>query len=263
MSESEKKTEWRDIWQEIIETSRIVLRRKEKDLEGFKCLDAKYPDDKMLIFEKAITAECLNNEELAKKYYLEASDEKTGLPVKHWKERAKYFLDRINERGCNKTTYLNPNDELFQIQWNTYFNIHAFENLDDYLCYLSISSVSRIHSEPAMAIVVFRTCLELGLWSYYKENVEKINKEWKNQDLKKRKHRDIGLDDLLKELHEQKIIKNNEYEVFDIIRAEGNLANHPKNIKKAEKPFRYLDQDLIDILIAFNQTMQILNEHAN
>lgn len=261
MSESNKNTEWRDIWQEIIETSRIVLRNKNKDLDGFKSLDEKYPDDKMLLFEKGIAAECLSNEILAKKYYTEASDEINGLPVEHWKKRAKYFLERIDERGCNKTTYLNPNDGLFKIQWNTYFNIHAFEKLDDYLCYLAISSVSRIHSEPAMAIVIFRTCLEIGLWSYYKDYVEKINIEWRNQDFRNRKHKDIGLDELLKELHKQKLIKNNDYEVFDIIRLEGNLAIHPKSINKDEKPFRYKDQDLIDILLAFNQTMQILNEH--
>lgn len=258
MSE-EIKTEWRDIWQEIITISRIALR--EKKFDYLKELEAKYPKDKMLVFEEGIAAECLKDEALAKEYYSKAANKADGLPVKHWKERAEYFLKRINERGCNLTTDLNPLSGLYAIQWNTYYNIHSYCHLHEYLCYLAISSVSRIHSEPAMAIVIFRTCLEIGLWSYYPEDVNSINKEWKKED-KKRKNRDIGLDDLLKEMKSRKVIKSSEYEVFDHIRCEGNLAAHPKIIIPDKKPFHYREDELIEILIWFNQTMGFLNIQA-
>ena len=152
-------------------------------------------------------------------------------------------------------------DDLYKIQWNTYYNIHSYSYLHEYLCYLAISSVSRIHSEPAMAIVIFRTCLEIGLWSYYSESVNSINDEWKKED-KRRKNRDISLDDLLKEMLNRKIIKSTEYDFFDHIRFEGNLAAHPKIIKPNEKPFHYSDEDLADILIWFNKCMEILNARA-
>lgn len=262
MSESKKETEWRDIWQEIIETSRKVLRNKLEISEGFKALNEKYPADKMLVFEKGIAAECLTKKEIAIDFYTQAADDTNGLPVSHWKKRAKYFLDRIITRGCSVTTDLNPNDTLFEIQWNTYFNIHSFANIDEYLCYLAISSVSRSHSEPAMAAVIFRTCLEIGLWSYYESDVNKINQDWKRQNMKDRKYKDIGLDDLLRELKNRKVIKTTEYEVFDKIRYEGNLAAHPKIIIKNKKPFKYTDPEIVEILFAFNKTMQILNDQA-
>ena len=48
MSESKKETEWRDIWQEIIETSRKVLRNKLEISEGFKALNEKYPAEQSI-----------------------------------------------------------------------------------------------------------------------------------------------------------------------------------------------------------------------
>ena len=249
------KTEWRDIWQEIITVSRTALR--EKKFDYLKALEAKYPKDKMLAFEEGIAAECLKDEMLAKEYYSKAADIANGLPVKHWRERAEYFLKRINERGCNLTTDLNPLSGLYAIQWNTYYNIHSYCHLHEYLCYLAISSVSRIHSEPAMAIVIFRTCLEIGIWTYFKKDVELINNEYK---IKENTKLDIKLDDLLSKLKCK--MEKTEYEVYKHIKHEGNKAAHPKIISKDNKPFHYTDDELIDILIWFNQTLYFLDRKA-
>lgn len=86
--------------------------------------------------------------------------------------------------------------------------------------------------------------------------------KWKNQNIKDRKYKDIGLDDLLKELKNNKIIKTIEYEAFNIIRQKGNLAAHPKIIIKDKKPFKYSDSEIVEILYAFNNTMKILNNKA-
>ena len=260
MDES-KEPAWRDIWQEIIKATGEDLRNKDKELNTLQEIEKKYPNDKMILFEKAIAYEIIGDKDNAKKYYTEASDENTGLPVKHWRKRAKYFLDRIEKRGCSETTDLNPLESCEQNQWNVYFNIHSYYYLDSYIRYLAISSVSRLYSEPSMAIVIFRTCLEIGLWTYFENDCQKFNEIWQKKNKKTWR---IGLDDLLTNMHENGTLKkfNNEYTAYDKIRHEGNIAAHPGKINKNEKPFRYNNDDLFFVLDYFNQTLRFLNERA-
>ncbi len=258
-----ERIEWRDAWKKLIDASREMICKGEKDnTKPFDDLIS-LRDDKMLLFEKAIAFECLGNKEKASELYKAASDEKTGLPVKHWRKRAKYFLDRLS-RGGFLTSDLNTNMDSFNIQWDLYFNIHYYSYLDDYIRYLAISSVSRIGSEPAMAIVIFRTCLEIGLWTYFEKQANEINEDYKRKHYKRdEKPRDIGLNDLLDKMNNTPycLFKKNEYTVYDKIRIAGNKAAHPGTIKDAV-PFIYSPEELICIMDNFNQTMRYLNEHA-
>ncbi len=256
--------EWRDAWKLIIDASRKTIINKDSTCSTY--FDAlPFQDDKMILFEKAIAFESLGNKKSALEYYKKAADEKEGLPVEHWRKRASYFLDRIENRGGFQTTDLNLLQPLRNIQWDVYFNIHYYANIDEYIRYLAISSVSRIRSEPAMAIVIFRTCLEIGLWTYFPKEVKEINEDYKRKHYSKdRKPRDIGLNDLLDELNSKhyKLLKGNEYTAYDKIRTYGNEAAHPGSIK-AGKPFKYEDEELKPILDYFNQTMRFLNNHAS
>ncbi len=253
----EKEPVWRDIWQEIIEASKKDLEAQNNHLPELQKITEKYPDDKMILFEKGITYEALNDGTNAQKYYKEAASEESGLPVKHWRERAKYFLERIENNGGRCTLIadpcqLNTNNDLFPIQWDTYYNAHYYANLTNYIRYLAISSLSRINSEPSMAIVVFRTCLEIGLWTYFKKDADELNQAYKLKT--KRQYYDIPLNNLLDELNNKKKFKKGEYNAFHEIRKFGNEAAH--EFKK------YKDSELIKILDNFNKTLFFLNEHA-
>lgn len=255
--DEEKVPVWRDIWQEIIEASKKDLQAKDKSLPEFHEIEEKYPDDKMILFEKAIAYEALNDGENARKNYVNAASENNGLPVKHWRERAKYFLDRFDKNGgrCTLITdscQLNTNAELFQVQWDTYYNAHYYANLNNYIRYLAISSLSRINSEPAMAIVVFRTCLEIGLWEYFEKDANEINKFYKLKN--KKDNYDIPLNDLLDELNKRGKFKKGEFNAFHEIRKYGNGAAHEYK--------KYSDSELIKVLDNFNKTLFFLNEHA-
>lgn len=247
-------SEWRDIWKEIIDISKKTLLEKDTELKCFKQIEEKYKNDKMITFEKGITCECFHDFENAKKYYELAANEKNGLPVAHWRKRAKYFLERISTKGCSLTYDLNLNYDYETIQWDTFYNIHSYFYLDDYIRYLAISSVSRIHSEPAMAIIIFRVCIETGLYTYFNESVKRIrgNKKY------------FSLDELLKQMFERpySLFKSNEYTAYDKIRHEGNIAAHPGIIKENEKPYKYNDDQLKYILNDFNQSLFFLNERA-
>lgn len=260
---SEEQIEWRDAWKKLIDASReMILNGKKDDTTPFDELTA-LQDDKMLLFEKAIAFECLGNAEKAKELYKKASDEKEGLPVAHWRKRAKYFYDRL-EKGIVWSSDLNTNQDVFNVQWDLYFNLHYYTNLDDYIRYLAISSISRIGSEPAMAIVIFRTCLEIGLWTCFEKEANAINDEHKRKDYKKdEKPRDIGLNKLLDRMNEKpyKLFKSSEYKIFNIVRTEGNKAIHPGTVKNT-KPFIYQSDDLIYVMDYFNQVMRFLNENT-
>lgn len=254
MSESEKKTEWRDIWQEIIETSRMTLKNQKMNYTLFNDIEDKYPKDKMIIFEKAITAECLGDYPTAKEYYEKASNEENGLPVKHWRERAGYFLNRLIDTGkCHTFGELDNSQELRNVQLDTYYNVHSYYHLNDYIRYLAISSISRLTSEPAMAIVIFRTCLEISIWTYFEKEANEINEVYQ---IKWEKDSDweIDLRNLLKELKKNTPFIKKNYDLFYRVKDYGNKAAHPGKMKE-EAPYKYTNKDLITILEDFNNTL--------
>lgn len=161
---------------------------------------------------------------------------------------------------------MNFNQNIFNVQWDLYFNIHSYSNLDDYVRYLAISSVSRIGSEPAMAIVIFRTCLEIGLWTYFEKEVNQINDIYKKKHHSKNKNRkpiDIGLNNLLDNMNDKpyNLFKPNEYKVYDKVRIAGNEAVHPGTLKDGI-PFYYTEDQLRYIMHNFNEAMRFLNMRA-
>lgn len=263
---SEEQIEWRDAWKKLIDASRImVLNNDKNNSTSFDELD-KLQDDKMLLFEKAIAYECLGNSVKAKELYTKAADEKEGLPVAHWRKRAKYFLDRLERNGNTSVdnlsiNSLNTNQSVENVQWDLYYNIHFYSNIDDYIRYLAISSVSRVYSEPAMAIVIFRTCLEIGLWTYFEKEAVEINTLYQTAN-KKDSDYEISLSYLLKQLNKRQLFSSRkEYDEYYALKEYGDKAAHPGKIKD-EPPFKYSDDELIKILECFNKTMFYLNEHA-
>lgn len=262
---SEEKIEWRDAWKLLIDASGETIRNGKPDnLEPFDVL-SDLQNDKMLFFEKAIAYECLGNVEKAKEFYTLASDDKKGLPVEHWRKRAKYFLNRLERNGykCVDSLSLNSldtNQNVENVQWDLYYNIHYYAYIDDYIRYLAISSVSRVYSEPAMAIVIFRTCLEIALWTYFEVEAESINNFYITKNAKQSDY-EVSLQYLLCGLEIKKRLPKYEIDEFFELKKFGDAAAHPGKIKD-EPPFMYSDAQLISIFESFNKTMFYLNEHA-
>lgn len=259
-------SEWRDIWKISIETCQDTILQKDrngnlfqelrnkKEIEEFFQESQPYKDDRMVDFEEGIACECLGQYDKAIKIYEEVSNEKNGLPVKHWRKIADFFLERAKQKkqgrvfSDNIIENLNLTD-LFNVQWNTFYYFHSFIYLPNHIRYLAISSISRIDSEPQMAIVIFRTCMESVLSILYPDIYRKI----------KQNHSD--LDTFINTLYEKGTLFLNisnkdqlelEYELSKEIRLRGNAAAHGN-------PVNYNNSYLIDTLKDFLQIMDFSN----
>ena len=251
--------EWRYVWKECVNASQKTLLAKDINLNKyFPELFKEYGDDKMISFEKGITYECLGNLEKAKELYKASADDSIGLPVSHWRKRAQYYLDRNTQNIINY-------DDYFCTQWDTFYNLHSYIYLHPHIRHLAISSVSRVNNEPEMAVVIFRTCLEICLELYWSLSIDK-NDHFLGQKI----------ESIFAGKVDNKLEKN-----LNIILEEGNLAAHPfKNVKShkgdsqakkdkppktsrtKEKPFEYENKDIARILKAFDHVMQYCNIQA-
>ena len=91
-------SEWRNIWRESIEASRRTIIEDPKCKKFFEELCKKYPKDKMVLFEKAISLDWLKNYSDAIELYEKVSSENDGLPVEHWRDIASFLLERCKEK---------------------------------------------------------------------------------------------------------------------------------------------------------------------
>ena len=255
---SEEQIEWRYVWKECVDAGQKSLLLGDKKLERFfPILINLYGDDKMISFEKAITFECLGNKMEAEKLYKQSADESTGLPVEHWRKRAQYYLDRNSTKITNYEDY-------YCVQWDTFYNMHTYYFLHPHIRYLAISSVSRVNTEPEMAVVIFRTCLDICIELYWSISAEN----------------DYFLGEKINTVFNGKVDKKLKQDI-DTLLDEGNLAAHPfkeKKIKKGEsqkkkdqpskfsrtkeKPFKYENKDISIILKAFDHVMSYCNLQA-
>lgn len=170
-------SKWRNIWKKSIETcQKAVMNRKvEEEFSKLRNTVADdntkpYENDRMVDFEEGIAYECIGEIDKAIDIYTKVSSP-DGLPVKHWRERAEFCLNRANAKKNGKryadffkdnfvTEDFSSESTLEKIQWEAFYELHIFTYIPSYIKYLAISSMSRIDSEPEMAIVIFRTCLE-------------------------------------------------------------------------------------------------------
>ena len=260
-------SEWRDIWKTSIETCQNTILNKDKEGNLFKKLrntkeideyfqeTEPYKNDKMVDFEEGIACECLNQFDKAISIYTRVSNEQTGLPVKHWRKRANFFLERATQKkqgrifSENLVENLNLTD-LFDVQWNTYYYLHSFVYLPNHIRYLAISSISRIDSEPQMAIVIFRTCMEEILRILHPQTYNKIQKE--NKDLSIFIKTLYENQNLFLSINNSKQLQT-EYELSKEIRQRGNDAAHGNAVN-------YNNSYLIKTLTYFLQIMDFSNK---
>ena len=114
-------------------------------------------------------------------------------------------------------------------QWEAFYELHALSYTPAHIKYLAISSMSRIDSEPEMAIVIFRTCLEDIIRVLYPAEYEE------NENNRK------TLGPLLIHLFNNGILfsrgRNNEFkkDVCKIIKDRGDDAAHGNDIDYSPK----------------------------
>lgn len=256
---SKQDIEWRYIWKECVDAGQKSILLDDKDLQKFfPKLYEEYGDDKMITFEKAITLECLGKNEEANILYKQSCDEKKGLSVEHWRKRARYYSERNTANLSNYTDY-------FQKQWNVYFNMHTYSFLHPHIRYLAISSVSRVNNEPEMAVVIFRTCLEICLELYWSLSIgkndyflgEKVNTVFSGKvDNKLEKAMNLILDEGNLAAHPFKKIR------FEKGQNQESKNKPPKTNRTNEKPFKYENMDISKILDAFDMVMRFCNLQA-
>ena len=119
---------WRDIWRESIEASRNTILKGGKDY--FSPLKETFQNDKMIDFEQGIAYDCLKDYDNAICIYEQVSFE-IGLPVKHWRDVAAFFLElaKMKKHHCAMPDTLeeklkmgsSAQSEDYRRQWNAFF----------------------------------------------------------------------------------------------------------------------------------------------
>lgn len=166
-------SDWRNIWKKSIATCQKAIGNKNVE-EEFSALrnsvDDVFKNDKMIDFEEGIAYECIGEFDKAIEIYSKVCSPE-GLPVKHWRNRAAFFKERTELKKNGKiyadnfadnyvTLDHDEDSTLEKIQWDAFYYLHSFIYIPSHIQYLAISSMARIDSEPEMAILIFRVCLE-------------------------------------------------------------------------------------------------------
>lgn len=234
---------WRKIWQECITIGKETLLRNDQKGKLFEELREKYPNDAMVIFEEAITFDCMKNYKRAIELYQTAFNE---LPVNHWKDNANYLLQKARIKSTNqiipkltlddveklKTAELSEND----FKMFGYFYLHGYYHLPDNVRQLAISSMSMIDTESAMSIAIFRTCVEVTLKETFKL-------EYTFTD-------DDNLAYVLKKLEQDNQIE----EILSVVKKLRDYGNDAIHQAKNFEP-----KEIAKIIVFFDTTMEYLN----
>ena len=217
----------------------------------------------MVDFEEGITFECLGLYDKAIQLYENLSNKEIGLPVEHWRKRAEFFLGRAKQKNNGRiysdmfsdnfsTVDRRTKDALYEIQWTAFYELHSFVYLPNHIRYLAISSMSRIDSEPAMAIVIFRTCLEGLLKILYPNEYEENEKDKKN------------LGNLISILFDSGILftkKNKKADIKNdkcfIVKERGNFAAHGVDV---EYSYKYLCETIIMFIEILHEGNTLISE---
>ncbi len=234
-------SEWKNIWRESIEASRRTIIEDPKCKNFFKELCKKYPKDKMVLFEKAISLDWLKNYSDAIELYEKVSSENDGLPVEHWRDIASFLLERCKEKKEKRPLpnelkeflaigFNGNRDLIYCYQWNAFYLLHNFTKLPAHVRYLAISSITRIDSEPEMSVIIFRSCME--------ESFKKLHPE--------RKDTISWLDEFVK----SSILPKEYIGLSNMLRKNGNKAIHHGEIENS----------IDDIIFSFVTMMKYCNE---
>jgi hypothetical protein len=233
---------WRKIWQDSIKVGKETLLKNDQKGKLFDKLKQTYPDDAMVIFEEAIAFDCMKIYPKAIQLYQDACD---NLPVEHWKNNAKFLLKRaeikntkqIIPKATLEEIHNISEEEIINYKLPAYFYLHSYYHLPHNIRYLAISSMSRIDTESAMAIAIFRTCLEVSLKMIFEDEYH-FDREDKLSYIIKRLSDDNKIDDMKK--------------LFLKINDKGNDAIHDAR--------EFTTDEIAKVIIRFDLAMEYLDK---
>ena len=202
---------WRDIWRHCITANRIMAEDEEKGLIAFQCLFQTYGDDGMLHYAKGEAWEYRRNKAKALEEYSKAQE---LFPAPQWKQTAADTIRRV-QAGKRAEAFFD-HDDFEKLLWLAFQKVYEFVHLGDFMRYISLSALSRASSEWSLALVDFRTVLELGLKYMFPKIVE----------IAKQQPHGYTLCGVLKELQNQREVPRCILDAMHQIRKAGNIAAH-------------------------------------
>lgn len=228
---------WRDIWRQCVTANRIMAENEEDGLIEFHYLFQNYGDDGMIHYAKGEAWEYRKNKTKALEEYCKAQE---LFPVPHWKQRAADTIRRLQEGKCAEAFF--DSDDFEELLWLVFQKVYEFVHLDDFMRYVALSALSRGASEWPLALVDFRTVLELGLKNMFPEIVELV----------KRQPNGYRLFNVLQELQNQQMVSSHILNTMHKVRKDGNIAAHDvKHAPESEKCENV--QAFLAVLTYFNE----------
>lgn len=228
---------WRDIWRQCITANRIMAEDEEDGLIAFHRLFQTYGDDGMIHYAKGEAWEYRQDKEQALAEYGKAQE---LFPAPHWKQAVADTIRRV-QTGKRAEAFFDR-DDFEEFLWLAFQNVYEYVCLDDFSRYVALSALSRASSEWSLALVDFRTVLELELKRAFPEIVEFV----------KQQSQDYSLFKILKALENQYEVPKHILKVMHRIRIAGNIAAH--DVENAPETEKCEDiQAFLDVLSYFNE----------
>lgn len=142
---------WHKIWKDAISGNSRLQRNRVDGEMHFEQLLKKYGDDGMIFWEWALAYDTIGEKSLALEKFKMAKEK---LPLEHWKERAQFGIDRIENNSLEK----------YPCQIHAMYELHSYlyskNEQEQELKYLLISSLPNVEVETASTLIYFRVALE-------------------------------------------------------------------------------------------------------
>jgi hypothetical protein len=226
---------WRDVWRDCVTANGKMAQSEEEGLIEFHKLMAEYGEDGMIHYSLGEAWEYRKNMQKAIKEY---SIAKGLFPVDHWKNVAEESIERISKSKTPEQFY--DKDDFEQLLWFGFQKVYEFVNLEDFVRYISLSAFSRASSEWPLALVDFRTVVELEIKRNFPEVIEKV----------KFSYPDYSLFNVIKELRKNRLIETSVLGAMDQIREAGNIAAHDAATYENDKFYNI--ECILEVLRYFN-----------
>ncbi len=198
--------EWRTIWRKAISANALLALNDPEGEAEFRRLLEKYNNDPMVYYERGEAYEYLKAFDLAESDYTFAAEH---LIEPQWRKVAQDALASV--RYQKEASRASPPPTQSDRRKRVHL-LHELPQLPHEVRADAISAAARLDSEPRLAAIEFRSCLEQLLWVV-------VDQRWENPD------RSWGLDMLVKLL--KGTIPNDTYPNATTVQQLGNEATHP------------------------------------
>ena len=147
---------WRNVWRESIRAFVELARASPRGEALFERLLSRHPDDGMVILERGEGRERAGRRDQALADYRAAA---AALTVPQWQHVA--LVEERRLAGQDPPSGIPP---LSQTLADRFHALHDFPGLPPHILADAMSAAARLESEPHLAAIEFRACLEALAW---------------------------------------------------------------------------------------------------